>query len=64
MSRCHCGHIEDDHQEDYGCYECERLRRPSFAHEFDEDVEGYEEHYDEGGEGLDEKHMREAGRIR
>jgi len=23
MRCCHCGHIEDDHQEDYGCYECE-----------------------------------------
>ena len=35
-----------------------------YGERLDEVECGYEEHYDGGGEGLDEQHMREAGRIR
>ena len=61
--RCRCGHIEDDHVDGI-CWMCDYDALPNRAHEFDEDVEGYEEPSHGGGEGLDEQHMREAGRTR
>ena len=60
--KCHCGHIEDDHQEDYGCYECESSGL-DFRHEFDADVEGYEEGYSEPGDDPGYRaSMKDAGR--